>query len=79
MLKSILNLEGAQGLTKNEQKTINGGTGTQYSCESAGGNWECWEDPNSTPLGSSNDRCYCVGGSGTTGPKQHPDGTTIME
>lgn len=25
MLKSILNLEGAQGLTKNEQKSINGG------------------------------------------------------
>lgn len=25
MLKSILNLEGAQGLSKNEQKTISGG------------------------------------------------------
>ncbi len=27
MLKSILNLEGAQGLTKNEQKIISGGFG----------------------------------------------------
>lgn len=28
MLKSILNLEGAQQLNKDEQKTINGGIGT---------------------------------------------------
>ncbi|MFV8347629.1 hypothetical protein [Flavobacterium sp. ZB4P13] len=32
MLKNILNLEGAQKLTKNEQKEINGGTGcSEYS------------------------------------------------
>ena len=30
MLKSILNLEGAQGLTKNEQKGINGGISPTY-------------------------------------------------
>ncbi len=32
MLKSILNLEGAQGLSKNEQKEVNGGMSPIQSC-----------------------------------------------
>ena len=36
MLKNILNLEGAQKLTKNEQKSINGGKSYVPACAEGG-------------------------------------------
>ena len=65
MLKNILNLNGAQELSKNEQKSlIGGGPGdclqgcnSQWDCEQAGGQW--------VSVGTSN--CGCVFG-GPIGP-----------
>ncbi|WP_405251624.1 hypothetical protein [Dokdonia sp. Asnod3-C12] len=67
MLKSILNLEGAQGLTKNEQKEINGGVEVyihitnEIACITVGGYWSvgvCFEE---NPTGGG-------GGTGPIGP-----------
>lgn len=49
MLKNILNLNGVQLLSRNEQRTINGGihkcgtpcTGTESCCSSCGGGYYC--------------------------------------
>lgn len=41
MLKNILKLNGAQELSKNEQKSVLGGLLTQAQCEDLGGTWNC--------------------------------------
>jgi hypothetical protein len=41
MLKSILELNGAQELNRDEQRSIEGGWINQGQCENAGGSWNC--------------------------------------
>lgn len=55
MLKNILKLNGAQELSKNEQKNVLGGLLTQSQCEGLGGTWTCVYNT----VDASLDRCDC--------------------
>ncbi len=58
MLKSILNLEGAQGLSKNEQKKINGGSTFNSNCRPINHpNTHC-ENDNWQQMFYGNEGCY---------------------
>ncbi len=62
MLKNILNLDGAQELSKNEQKMTLGGGGDRCQvpaslCQSCGG----WPTPNGCCLGTSDTWCCITG------------------
>lgn len=51
-MKNLQILKGAKALTKKEQQSVNGGSLSQWSCESSGGIWVC--------VGAGN--CGCVVG-----------------
>jgi len=66
MLKNILNLKGAQQLSKKEQNLINGGSGdcqTEFQCMSQCINGECRSFPlPMSPSGVECWECYEEGG-----------------
>ncbi|HLF50704.1 hypothetical protein [Flavobacterium sp.] len=67
MLKNILNLEGAQKLTKNEQKSINGGLVVKVCESQCLSNVECSGGAYCQITVCNGERVgKCVGGEGTS-------------